>query len=390
MIVLGGCATWKAPGDATDGPLRARAVTESHRGVQVSAAVLGAEDSRRMLGADVTGSGVQPVWLEVRNATREQLWLLRSGADPDYFSPLEVAWSSHVTFGGKNNERIDEHFDHLAFQNPIPPGGVRSGLLFTNPQPLTKVLNVDLLGNATLVPFTLFLPVPGQERVEAHLIHRYDEHEIHRHDDLEGLRGAIEALPCLGSAGGESGDPVNMVLVGRFEDLAAAMTRRGYRGMDQARSAAGMLFGRPPDFVLGKRARAGGAAHWIRIWNAPVRYQEQSVFVGQAGRPVGGRFLRDDPAADALHPDVDEARNVLVQDLMYSGGLARMGFVACKGLATAPGEGGEHYTDGRRAALFFTTRPRDFSDVELLDWEPLDARLPQRPDQLSERVSTPR
>jgi hypothetical protein len=38
-------------------------------------------------------------------------------------------------------------------------------------------------------------------------------------------------------------------------------------------------------------------------------------------------------------------------------------------------DGGGYYTDGRRAALFLVTRPLAFSDVELLDWEPV---LPEK------------
>ena len=130
-IALAGCATWTAPVDTSDVPLRARAVTESKRDVQLSATVLGADDSLRLFGTDVTAAGVQPVWIEVRNDTDQVFWLLRSGTDPDYFSPLEVAWSAHFKFRGATNARIDEHFERLAFPNPIPPRGTSSGVLFT-------------------------------------------------------------------------------------------------------------------------------------------------------------------------------------------------------------------------------------------------------------------
>ena len=69
LIVLSGCATWTAPIDSGDTPLRTRAVTEAKPGVRVSAAVLGPEDCVRMLGRDVTADGVQPVWIEVTNDT---------------------------------------------------------------------------------------------------------------------------------------------------------------------------------------------------------------------------------------------------------------------------------------------------------------------------------
>jgi hypothetical protein len=87
LVALSGCATWTPPTDTGDAPLRGRAVTDTKRGVRISAAVLSPEDCVRMLGTDVTAAGVQPVWIEVSNDTEDVLWLLRSGADPNYFSP---------------------------------------------------------------------------------------------------------------------------------------------------------------------------------------------------------------------------------------------------------------------------------------------------------------
>jgi hypothetical protein len=72
---------------------------------------------------------------------------------------------------------------------------------------------------------------------------------------------------------------------------------------------------------------------------------------------------------------VDEARNLLIQDLLYSGGLAQLGFVAGVGLAPvaqprASLAGTTYHTDGLRAVMFFATRPLALSDVRLLDWVP--------------------
>ena len=133
LLVLASCATWTAPTNVDDAPLRERAVSATKRDVHVSAAVLGSEDSKRMFGADVNKTNVQPLWIEVQNRTSQPLWLLQSGTDPDYFSPLEVAWSMHTLLGGATNASIDDHFNKLGFRNPIPAGETRSGILFTNP-----------------------------------------------------------------------------------------------------------------------------------------------------------------------------------------------------------------------------------------------------------------
>ncbi len=160
LFGVAGCKTSQVPSTFNDAELRARAVTASRQGVSVMAAVLSAEDSRRMFGADVNKTGVQSVWIELQNQTPEPLWLLRPGSDPDYFSPLEVAWSVHTPLAREANARIDDEFDRLAFKSPILPGETRAGVLFINPEHLTRLLNIDLLRRKGLIPFSLFLPVP--------------------------------------------------------------------------------------------------------------------------------------------------------------------------------------------------------------------------------------
>ena len=117
------------------------------------------------------------------------------------------------------------------------------------------------------------------------------------------------------------------------------------------------------------------AATSIRAWLTPIRFNGALVYVVQVGRPVGGRFVHGGAAADVLHGDVDEARNFLVQDMMYSGGLDKLGFA--NGVTPAPEarprttlNGAPYHTDGLRAVMFFATRPLSFTNVEILDWVP--------------------
>ena len=330
-----------------------------------------------MLGRDVTADGVQPVWIEVTNETEYVLWLLRSGADPDYFSPFEVAWAAHGTLSPGTNARIDEHFNQLAFPNPIPVGGTSSGILFTNPQPVTKLLTVDLLGSRMMIPFTLFLPVPGDIAGAKEVVPQYPGNEISNYEDLDGLRHALEGLPCCAVTADSrpDGEPINVVLIGHLDDIAAAMNRRGYRRDQSAADASQRLFGRKADLTARRRAQAGASTSWLRIWRAPLSYRGEMVFVAQAGRPIGGRFPAEASQDLRLHANVDEVRNDLIHDFMYSGGLEKLAFVSGVGAVradqprTLPG-GDRYFTDGRRVVLFLSTRPRTFADVEVLDWEP--------------------
>src|SRR5262249_15522069 len=157
-------------------------------------AVLSAEDSLRMFGSRLDNEGVQPVWIEIQNNASQQLLLLRTGSDPDYFSPLEVAWSIHTPLARGTNATIDHNFDKLAFKNRIAPGEARPGILFTNPQPTTKLLNIDLFGQKTLIAFTLFLPVvrDGAGPDATPSLFRYADSQVTDYHELTAFRAALE------------------------------------------------------------------------------------------------------------------------------------------------------------------------------------------------------
>ena len=143
---------------------RQRATIGAADGVEVRALVLSRQDGDRLLGADVFAHGVEPVWVEVSNGTDHPLTLLRAGADPDYFSPLEVSWSLHGGLLGavtRTSTAISTRW-HFPL-GEIPPGRTRSGLLFTNPHLDVKLLNIDLVGVGQFVSLTLFAPIPDDE-----------------------------------------------------------------------------------------------------------------------------------------------------------------------------------------------------------------------------------
>jgi hypothetical protein len=156
------------------------------------------------------------------------------------------------------------------------------------------------------------------------------------------------------------------------------------RSVDEAEH----VFGRKPDAVVRKESQAGAPASWVRVWLAPIRFEGRSVYLAQVGRPVRGRFASLSPQDQQdqqnqqsmlLHEDVDEARNLLIQDMMYSGGLERLGLISGVGAAQQASprttfNGALYHSDGLRAVMFFATRPLTFSDVQFLDWEPFSNR----------------
>ena len=73
---------------------------------------------------------------------------------------------------------------------------------------------------------------------------------------------------------------------------------------------------------------------------------------------------------------MDEARNDVVQDLLYSQALAKIGFVKGAGSVSAaePGQtpdGSSYHTDGLRAVMMFDRRQVALSQIQFFDWERL-------------------
>lgn len=379
FLTLAGCSTWQVPPKYDTAKLQDRAVTQEVKGVRVNAAVLSSDDSLQMFGVNINKTGVQPIWIEVENPSQQMLWLLRSGTDPDIFSPLEVAWSFHTTFGGETNTRLDNHFDAMGFKNPIAPGSTQSGIIFTNPHQQTKFLNVDLLGNGQIFPFTVFPPIPDDppDRDLAAIVERFANTDIENYQQAGPLRTRLKQLPCCSTRldTTESGDPLNIVVIGEFADIVAAFVRRGFRKIELDIDNEQILFGRTPDIVVRKSGQGGVPATWVRMWLAPFRFQNQLVFLAQAARPVGGRFTTTETKDLVLHPNVDEVRNYLIQDILYSGGLGKLAYTTGVGVISPKSirdslNGKGYYTDGLRAVMFLVTRPRALSDVEILDWVP--------------------
>jgi hypothetical protein len=253
---VAGCATWQAPADFDDGGVRARAVTASGQNVRVAAAVLSAEDSRRMFGADVNETGVQSVWIEVRNQTPEPLWLLSPGTDPDYFSPLEVAWSMHTPLARATNARIEiNSTDSDSRVRSL--GKTRGRSSSTRSASRDSSMSICPEG---LIPFTLFLPVPDDapDPRPRPILFSYPDAEITNYTDLAALREALERLPCCASdsLGTARGDPLNAVFVGELPDIAAALVRRSYRALaSRGRLPAGLRRD-PTPYCASRRKRA--------------------------------------------------------------------------------------------------------------------------------------
>ena len=359
LVTSLGCASFD-PHPMQDEPFLSRAHTKQERNVRVTVAALGAEEAERVFGVPLADQGIQPVWVEVENQEKHFLWFVAAGLDPEYYAPNEAAYKSHSTFSAETNEQIDRHFENLALPKLIVAGATASGFVFTNFDEGRKFLTVDLIGMNYAQRFTFAVPVPGfqadSEKVDWATIYAADE--IVNYEDEAALREALERWPCCTSNedGTALGDPVNAVLIGKRGAIAPNFIGQGWHVVEGIHAGSIWkttksflfgsryryspvsplyFFGRPQD-IGGQKARATiDERNHFRAWLSPITFRGLSVLAFQISRDIGVRFTTKtwNLMTHKIDADVDEARNYLIEDLLYSGGLTKLGWV--KGVGPA-------------------------------------------------------
>ena len=133
------------------------------------------------------------------------------------------------------------------------------------------------------------------------------------------------------------------------------------------------LFGRSQDFALQRIRSSINERLHLRLWATPLRFRGQSVWVGQVSRDIGVRFTWRtwNMTTHRIDPDVDEARDYVVEDLMHVGRLEMAGYVDGVGPCdqAAPRRnltGDPYYTDGKRAVVFLSESRTAATFVTLL------------------------
>jgi hypothetical protein len=401
ILSLLGCASFQAPAPiSANAPFIQRAQTQREGNIQVTAVVLSAEESMTYFGFSLYNRGIQPIWLEIENKGEEPVFFMPYSVDREYFAPLEVAYMHHSMFySDAAKYEIDRLFYESDIRSYIVPGGAQSGFMFTNLDEGTKMFNVELLANdATLRAFTFFIPVPGikADHHEVDFKSLYAENQITTYDE-EGFRKAFQDFPCCttNKDGAEQGDPLNLVVVGDIDDIYHGFIRAGWDETETIYGAsiwktgvsfifggryryspisALYVFGRGQDIAFQKARESIHERNHLRLWLAPMRYENKPVWIGQISRDIGVRFSRKTITTHKIDPDVDESRLFLVQDLLYSQGIQKFGYV--KGVGAAQIEsprqnltGDPYFTDGFRVVLWLSGNPVALSDVQYVDWE---------------------
>ena len=411
-------------------PFLKRTVEQRDEELVVCAAVLDAQESERFFGVPLARRGIQPVWLHIMNQGGNAFRLRLASIDPGYFPPLEAALINHFHIGRRllgfgllawwflpllilflplmlllplkvlavraANRRMNAFFEGQGIGwGLIRPGTEIAGFVFTALDEGTKQFSVRLLGTAGAKDFGFSIPVPGL-RVD------YGRKEL---DVLANVNNAVDcdesevrkrlaALPRSTSnlKGTVEGDPLNLVVIGDFAtvlhgfgarwDETETITLKScwrtfyafFRGSRYRYSPVSPLYvaGRSQDFALQKARQTINQRLHLRLWITPLRFEGKPVWIGQVSRDIGVRFTPKtwNLTTHRIDPDVDDARDYILDDLMETGRVARVGYVTGGEAAdrTAPRHnltGDPYFTDGLRAvAIFSETR----TNPTFLNW----------------------
>jgi LssY C-terminus len=380
--------------------------------VIVRIAVLDQRESERFFGVPLARRGIQPVWLHITNGSAQPYRLRLASLDPNYFSPLEAAFINHFHIGRRilafgllawfflplvlllpfkilsaraANRRMNAYFEqHGIGWGLIRPGNELSGFAFTALDEGTKQVSVRLQGTTGAKEFAFSLKVPGM-RVD-HGGKRFDEicHALEAVEcDEAELQKRLQALPgaTMNRTGTRSGDPLNLVVVGDFDTVLTGFGARWDEteaisfsscwrtfkafsfGARYRYSPVSPLYvsGRCQDFALQRARQTINERLHLRLWMAALRFQGKPVWIGQISRDIGVRFTPKtwNLTTHRIDPNVDDARDYVLDDLMEGGRVSQVGYVTGVGGAvrTEPKRnltGDPYFTDGLRAVAILS------------------------------------
>lgn len=411
----------------------ADATTRSDENIEVSVSVLSDRQSRAWFGVTMARRGLQPVWLRIRNRRPRALRLDRVRIDPHYYTPLEAARLCHFStarrllgFGllswlylpllplvllrvagaRRANARMDAFFKSHGFpSHPLLPQTETEGFVFTTLDEGNKQIFVRLIGESRTHEFEFSLELPGLDITGADRESGNDDD-----DDLdaEELRRWLEQQPRAtgNKRGTREGDPLNLAVVGEREEILACFggrwdlaesitlatcvkTLKAFLLESEYRYAPVSplyLHGRQQDLALQRARRQINERLHLRLWRTGRTHEGRRVWIGQVSRDIGVRFTPRtwNLTTHKIDPDVDEARDYVLDDLLAAERVAGAAYVG--GVDSAPTDsprrnltGDPYLTDGLRAVILLSLQRRQ---PEYFDWQAV-SRHPERTEAAS-------
>ena len=178
-----------------------------------------------------------------------------------------------------------------------------------------------------------------------------------------------------------SGDPVNLVVIGKLDMLLSAFlarwdesetitlatcwkTVRAFLLGSQYRYSPVSplyLFGRSQDIALQRSRHSINERLHLRLWLTPLRFRQNPVWVGQVSRDIGVRFTTKawNLTTHRIDPDVDESRDYVVEDLLQAERVEAAGYLDGVGICDLANArrnltGDRYFTDGKRAVILLS------------------------------------
>lgn len=399
MVLLACSGCTRAPPDASGrDAFETRAIAQQQGRVTLRAAVLDDEESRRFFGVSLADSGMQAVWLSVKNNSDGMLYYLPATTDANYYTPPEASRITRAWWSGEADRQRDSLFAREAMPEVIAPGESASGFVLTHREGGVKFVRAGFVGLGQRVEFRFVIQLSSKlyaaQDIDFNALPAASENI-----DLASLRARLEALPCCTSdkETNRSGDPLNLVIVGNGADAIFPFIERGWRldepldihsvlrtisafifGTEYTTSPVSplYLFGRPQDIALQKARNNISLRNHLRVWRAPFTVEAQNVWVGQISRDIGTKLTTQTWSftTHRISPEVDQDRYYLLQDLLLTGEAYRFGFARGVGLSSPANPrtnlGDDPYvTDGLRVVVFLAPPRYDTDKVEFMDWE---------------------
>ncbi|MEZ5540904.1 MAG: LssY C-terminal domain-containing protein [Pseudomonadota bacterium] len=402
-VLLSGCATGPAHDPAADQnlPMQLGRIQRLEQdGVTVEVSIPTDDDASHFFGVALARHDIQPIWLRIDNATDVDYWLMPIAVDPDYYSPDEAAL---VT--GAKLPRAERSANRLRFRSNAlsfftPAHTTHEGYIYASYKRGGRFIDVRLSGHrhAVRMRFAMLLPTESFDYEKSALRNLYEQVDTLPDLTAAQLRAQLRTLPCCTTtaSGTGEGDPLNLVLVGRGEDVVAALTASGWDfteaiTIDSIRRMIGAAIeetafptapvsslyalGRKQDLALQRGRSTISQRNHMRLWLAPFRCEGEPVWIGQVSRDIGVKMTAKSASltTHVIDPVVDEAREYLFHSLLHHDAISRFGFVQGVGVATEAQPrhnltDDPYITDGMRMVLWVSRQPLPPHLAQDLGW----------------------
>jgi hypothetical protein len=401
---LAGCTTTPTA-SAVDteqaAPLKlGRMQTLTQDGVSVQLVIPTDVEVQSRFGLSLAQYGIQPIWFRVENTNALGYWLLPVAIDPDYFTADETARIAGEDLGAEDAASLTDKLRQSALPFFVPAGSVNEGYVYATHQRGGRFVDMKFSrpGSGIRMRFAVMLPTQGFDYESSSIRQLYAQ--VHTFPDLTlaEARVRIRDLPCCTTRedGRGDGDPLNIVLVGRGEEVISALTAGGWTfteaiTVDSVRRMIGAaiadepyitapvsalyLFGRGQDIALQRGRSKIAQRNHMRLWLAPFRSEGQPVWVGQVSRDIGVKLTPKSLTltTHVIDPNVDEAREYVLQGLLHQEAVRWFALVRGVGAAALnqPRQNltdDPYFTDGMRAMIGVSGVPIQPRQLINLNW----------------------